>query len=222
MLFFHSFIIMSPLPFIAPTTILIAGPTFSGKSFLAANIIRQQSDIFSIKPTQILYCYSQYQPLFTQLEDEISNLKFIKGLPNSQDIETLTKDSPHSLCILDDLMSEVISSQFCLHLATRVSHHAKMSLIYITQNLFANSRFSRSLNLNMAYSIICKNPKEYVQVKEFARRLGGNSNHAMMEAYDDILKQPFGYLLVDLNSKSNDHYRFRTNIFTEPIIYLYK
>ena len=235
---------MAPLPFLTPCSILITGATNCGKTVMTSQIIKKQNEIFSVKPKIILYYYTQYQPLFSELEQTVDNLHFRHGIPTESDINSLTQGKPletsnstnteesgthnnmvnstqdHYLIIMDDMMTEVGSSKFCLDLFIKISHHLNISLIFITQNLFSRGKFSRTILLNITYTILYKNPRDFLQIKEFGRRLG--QQDILTQAYEDATKNMFGYLLIDLSPKSNELYKYRTDIFHEPIIYLYK
>ena len=64
-----------PATFQHPCTVLIAGPTGSGKTKAIVKIIEQRQQLFFPVPNNIVYCYSMWQPDFTYLKDnyEISN-----------------------------------------------------------------------------------------------------------------------------------------------------
>lgn len=61
-----------------------------------------------------------------------------------------------------------------------------------------------------------KNPTDIMQISVLSRRLqGGGAKTKLIDAYLDATKNPFSYLIVDLNQKTPNHLRYRTNIFNE-------
>ena len=98
------------LPFNSPTTIAVIGPTQSGKSRLTKRLVENASKMFTETLENILYAYSEYQPLFDDMK-HIHNLTFHEGLPDKQKIEDFTSNDKHTLIILDDLISEIVQSQ---------------------------------------------------------------------------------------------------------------
>ena len=64
----------------------------------------------------------------------IEGVEFKQGPPSDEDIQTY-KDS---LLIIDDLMAEC--ANLSSNIFTKYSHHLKLSVIYILQNLFVQSK----------------------------------------------------------------------------------
>ena len=64
-----------------------------------------------------------------------------------------------SLIVLDDLMDSAYSTKV-IELFTKGSHHGKISLVLITQNLFHQGLSSRDISLNSKYIVVFKNPRD--------------------------------------------------------------
>ena len=131
----------------------------------------------------------------------------------------------HALLVLDDLMQEVSNSKDMVDLFCQYSHHMGISVMYVTQNLYQQGKFSRTIALNTHVLVLLKSMRNASQISCFARQLYPNRRGMLEEIYDDCMKTPFGYLIVDLNPSSVDLYRLRTHIFPEeypPVIYMPK
>ena len=130
-----------------PANWVIGAPSQSGKSYLVYQILKN-SDIL-IRPSfkEIIYCYSEWQPLYEKMITDIKNITFVKGLPELDTVE-------NAFVILDDLMNEVIEDKRLLTLFTVGSHHRKISVIFLTQNIYEKGRYARSISLNAHYLII--------------------------------------------------------------------
>ncbi|CAC5409113.1 unnamed protein product [Mytilus coruscus] len=106
------------LPFQTPCSILIVGPTQSGKTMLTFRIIKQAGGMFSTPPVKIVYCYSVYQELFASMEKEIDNITFHEGLPSSEQVDAWSEKREHMLLILDDLLATAVNDVEVLNLFT--------------------------------------------------------------------------------------------------------
>ena len=82
------------------------------------------------------------------------------------------------------------------------THHNNLSIIYVNQNLFYQGKCARTLNLNTAYTVLLKNPRNTQKVALLVRQLG--MGNVLKEAYKDATGKPFGYLVIDLSPKSEE------------------
>ena len=79
----------------------------------------------------------------------------------------LSRDG-HALLILDDLMQEVSNSKDLLDLFCQYSHHMGISVVYLTQNLFQQGRFSCTIALNTHVLVLLKSMRNASQISCFA------------------------------------------------------
>ena len=181
--------------------------------------------MFDGAPTlKVMYCYSIDQPLFDEMKRAIPGILFHEGLPDKEEMQELSRGG-HALLVLDDLMQEVSNSKDMVDLFCQYSHHMGISVMYVTQNLYQQGKFSRTIALNTHVLVLLKSMRNASQISCFARQLYPNCRGILEEIYDDCMKTPYGYLIVDLNPSSVDLYRLRTHIFPEeypPVIYMPK
>ena len=123
-------------------------------------------------------------------------IKFIQGIPDDED-EIVTDPSATHLVIFDDMLGDKDEEKIKLCF-TRKGHHRNASVVYITQNLFQQSKSSRTISLNAHYLVLFQSPRDKMQIKVLANQLQAI---------------PHGYLLVDLKPNTPDYLRFRTQIF---------
>ena len=64
-------------------------------------------------------------------------------------------DIGHALFIFDDLMSEA-NNDALRNAFIRTSHHQKITIVLIVQNLFFKSPIARDISLNTKYMVGCK------------------------------------------------------------------
>ena len=106
-------------------------------------------------------------------------------------------------------------------LFTQGYHHRRISVIFMTQNLFQKGSESRTIALNTYYLILMKNVRDAAQITYLGRQLFPRRANFLSAAYTDATQEPYGYLLVDTSPHAEDKYRLRTHIFPgeDPIVY---
>lgn len=200
---------ISPVIFKHPFTCMIAGPTQSGKTHLIYNILKHNQIIVDPLINKIIYCYSVWQDFFNQFSSIQPQVIFHQGIIDLAEINP----SENNLIILDDLMSESQSNSSVLNLFTIDSHHKNTSVLFISQNLFSQGKYSRSISLNSHYLIIFNNPRDKSQINVLARQLFPNQSSFFIEAYEDCVdKKPFGYIFIDLKQTTEKRNRIQTGI----------
>ena len=141
------------------------------------------------------WCYSQWQPAYTQMLVAMPHIEFVKGIPTVLKQDSYFDVNKRNLIVFDDQMMDVSKDKRIVNLFTRGSHHRNLSVIYIVQNLFHQGKGSRSISLNSHYLVLFKNPRD--------------SSEANVSRADG-----FGYLLIDLKTTTQDNCRLRTNFLS--------
>ena len=179
--------------------------------------------MFSQIPHSILYCYGTYQSLFDKFQKKLSNIKFEQGIPTLETIEGMN-DGNFNVIVLDDLMDEVVQGgPEVMNLFSKLSHHYNITTIFITQNIFAQGKYARTIALNTHYLVLFENKRDESQIAYLARQLSPNKKEHFLEAYQDAIEYQHGYLLVDCEPQSPRELKFRTNIFpTEDMTVYFK
>lgn len=122
-----------------PFTLIVCGPTSSGKTVFVRKLLENFKDVTTFtseKPLNVLWSFGQHQELF-KVELPDVNINYYQGMVNVDDI---TENGVPDVIILDDLMIESISNKDLTALFTRVSHHMNISIIFVIQNLFVQGR----------------------------------------------------------------------------------
>ena len=96
------------IPFLTPTSILLAGPTMVGKTTFVIKLLENASKMFKEVPTQFLFCYMIWQPAFERLK-KIDNLSLHEGLPERSIITELGLIKGHKVIIFDDMLKYIVS-----------------------------------------------------------------------------------------------------------------
>ena len=147
---------------------------------------------------------------------EREKIKFLRGIPD-QDEDLVTDTGETYLLVFDDMMGQDKDEEKFKLWFTRKGHHRNASVVYITQNLFQQSKSSRTMSLNAHYLVVFQSQRDKMQIKTLAQQL--QAPH-LPYAFHDATSVPHGYLLIDLKPNARDILRFRTNIFSKPAIYI--
>lgn len=205
------------IPFQAGSPMIVSGPTGSGKTVWIHKLLHD--NLFNQPVESILYCYGVYQPFFEQFT--VSNLTFEQGVPSKERIERLNDGKFHVL-ILDDLMEQILKNPEAQDLFTKYCHHFNITAIFITQNIFAQGKYARTINLNTHVLVLFANKRDESQIIFLGRQLFPFRLNHFLEAYQDATSDNYGYLVVDCDPKSPKEVKLRTKIFAneECIVYL--
>ena len=205
-----------------PFSCILAGPSRAGKTTFVFNLLSQADYLFQKKPDYVIYYYNQWQPLFDQMKSKHLVDEFKNFVPTKKELESLSskKKGKNNICIIiDDFMqvqSEDISEVF-----TALSHHLNLNCIYITQNLFSkNNRYMRDMSLSATYLVLFKNPRDSSQIVHLAKQFAPGRVQSVVNAFRELTKKPYSYVLFDLHQASEEEIRMRTHIFSheKPLI----
>jgi hypothetical protein len=211
---------MSLLPFNECSSIMVSGATSSGKTIWTYKVL-QNLNVFKQPPEAIMYCYGVWQELFEDIE-RLPNMTMNHGLPSN--LDDWAPEAKHRLIIIDDLMDKVVNNLEMSLLFTQGCHHKHISIIYITQNLYLQGKYSRTISLNTQYMVLFRSLRDVSQISILGRQLFPGNSKVLTQVYNDVMKKPYTYLIVDSSPHCNYQYRLRTNIFPDeyPIVYVPK
>ncbi len=191
--------------FICPFGCMISGPSMSGKSFFILELLRRSKEYFLPPPDRIVYAYGSWQPAFTK----VHNIEFVDGVDG---LKGITFDPKvNNLLVLDDLMEELSSDKNASTLFTRDMHHKNVTVFFIVQNLFKQGKSMRDIALNCQVLILFNSPRDHEQIKVLERQTGIKG---LAQAYQEAIKQPYGYLVVNLQPKTPNALRLQTDILS--------
>jgi hypothetical protein len=204
-----------------PSTILLSGPTKSGKTTLLSKILQNSNKgLVRPPPQRIMYCYSVWQKAFEEMIKNCNEclMEFKEGLPDIADFNP----SQNSILILDDLMTQAGKDEKVLKLFTVDSHHLNLTVFFLTQNIFPQEKYSRSISLNCQYILLTNNPRDRNQLVQLGKQIFPGNTKFFKEAYDDaVTDRKYGYLVSALNQNTEEENRVQTGIlpYETRIIY---
>ena len=201
-----------PLTFKHPFTMTVSGPTSCGKTTWLKQVL--QHGAITPAPFQIIWCYREWQPLYSEMLQQIPNIRFVEGIS----IPEVDIQFPH-LIVLDDLMTEATKNKEISNMFTVGSHHRNMSIVCLLQNAFYQGKENRTMSLNSHYLVLFKNPRDQLQVSYLARQMYPHNTGYFMEKFLKATSQPYGCLVVDLKQDTPDSERLRCgNVIGQPAI----
>ncbi len=194
-----------------PSRLVIAGPTMSGKSRFALNLVKFRNDVYNEKFDRILYClpasmiHLHYQ--FTnELREVYPAIEIIEGLPDLDALHLASDKNSHKLVIFDDLMQDVFASNKILELITTTSHHSNISVVTICQSLFFASKNRITFIRNCSEKVIFHDKVDQNQLSILSRHLFPNKPIFLLEAFDFIYQNTtradLKYLFIDASPLS--------------------
>ena len=107
--------------------------------------------------------------------------------------------------MFDDQMIDASKDKRIVNFFTRGSHHRNLSVIYIVQNLFHQGKGSRSISLNSHYLVLFKNPRDKLQILTLGKQMYPGQTDVFLNQYEEAVKRPFGYLLIDLKTTTQEN-----------------
>ena len=111
---------MTDIRFKTPSSIMISGPSQCGKTCLTLKLLKNAEEMFTDEIRKIIYCYGAYQPCFEKFKEQIPNIQFVEGFPET--ILDLFENQP-GILIVDDLMGSCSNDQLMADIMTKHSHH---------------------------------------------------------------------------------------------------
>lgn len=202
------------LAFSHPFCMTVSGPSQSGKTHFVSKLLQIKDQLIKPMPEKITYCYSVWQPLFSELLLKINNIEFINGLPDTDQIN-------NSIIIIDDLMTTCIDNKDIVQLFTIGSHHKNASVIFLTQNVFEKGKYARAISLNSHYIVVFNNRRDKEQIMHLGRQLYPGDSAFFKEVYTDAVSRPYGHLIIDLMPNTNNLFRIRSIDFQNNVFFIY-
>ena len=188
----------------------IVGPSGCGKTELLFRMLKGLT--FYTRFEKIYYFYEEFQPLFTDMQRVIPGIEFLKysGF-------YITKNLSHCLLIYDDSGEEIFNDKEIVKIATS-GRHCKLYVIYVKHNLFHQSKWSRTIDLNTTHIILFKSLRDIQQIEYLGKQL--NCLQLIKEAYKLATAEPFGHLMLDLDPKTSQGLRFSSQLIgPDPCIF---
>ena len=155
---------------------------------------------FYPRSEKLFYFYKEFQPLFREKQGSLARTDFIKY----SGLEITT-----NLSNFDDSCEEIFHDQEFVKIATS-GRHRKLRVTYVKHNLFYQSKWSRTIDLNTTHFILFKSLHDIQQIEYLGKQL--NCLLLLKDAYKLATAEPYEHLIVDLDHKTCQGLRFESQI----------
>lgn len=191
-----------------PFSAIIAGSSGTGKTVLTRSLLKDYRATTTItKPRlSVWWCHGQEQELHGEVLPNV-DIKYINEFVSDFD-----SDDKPDVVVYDDLMSEIAGNKSLTDVFTKKRHHEGVSVIFIIQNLFFQSKEMRTISLNTMYFILLKNPRDRLQVMALGRQIFPNDQSYFTRTVEDAFREPFSHLIVDMTSQCQEDRRLRQRV----------
>ena len=209
---------------ICPSRMLVCGPSLSGKSTFIKYLVQFREEIFDKKFDRIIYCSPQCltgaQDHYVEfLRKQYSNLELSSELPCVNTLN-ITSDGTHKLILIDDFMLSFNQSQNAFKLLTIHSHHMQITAVVSSHNLFASSKFQKTLTRNYSEIVMMHARSDKLSLRTLGTQLFPEFPRILMRAMAWVERQESAelrYVLLDISPLTHlpSNMIIRTNIFPQ-------
>ena len=151
--------------FHSPCSIMVVGPSSCGKTVFVEKLLKERDRLFSRPYNSVVYCYSANQPTTFERMKKEQGIHFYERIPDIPLLDKWYGKSQGGILVLDDLMDEGSGEKRVLDLFTKDSHHRKITVISMTQDMFPKGKFSKTISRNVHYIIAFKNLRDQLGVR---------------------------------------------------------
>lgn len=161
--------------------------------------------MFTKPITNVRYHYAAWQPAFLDTSDP--DVHFVEGVPNVDEIPADT------LLIIDDMLSQLANDKGLLDLFCVQSHHKSISVIFVTQSFYFDSRILRSVTRNAHYIVLFKSQRMAGTIEQLGRQLWPNRSGYLLDCFNKAtLGKAYSYLFLNLHPSSDPKLTVLTNV----------
>ena len=215
---------------ICPSRLLITGPSLSGKSTFIKLLLQHRENIYDSQFTRVIYCSPHcfsgaLDAYLSSLRSHFPDLELSSELPNVVDLN-LSADGYHKLILIDDFMLRFNNSDVAFKLLTIQSHHMNISLVVTSHNLFAGSKFQKTLTRNYSEIVLLYTRSDKLSLRTLGVQMFPDNARILIKAMNWVEKNissQLKYLLLDISPLTHlpPNMVIRTEIFSQnPVFFI--
>ena len=91
----------------------------TGKGAMGKSLLQQAHNAIHIPPERIVWCYSQWQPAYSELSMTIPGIEFLKGISSTLEEDSYFGVNIRNLIIIDDQIIKAESDNRVVNLFTK-------------------------------------------------------------------------------------------------------
>ena len=191
-----------------PFRILIGGSSGSGKTTFLKELVNRNH--FSSPFEKIVYFYPEYL-----YESPVEFEQIVDYKPGLADLEYFSSLPQNSLIIYDDMINECGNSKEIMQLFSVVARKRNLSIIFIVQNMFDQTKQFRNIKLNATGFVLFKFHSAGDVLKRTLRDVGVQKT-LPSRLLETAYKQRYSYIFIDMHPNRHSEFdRISGNIFDE-------
>ena len=198
-----------------PFRLIVGGGSGSGKTTFVKELV--DTNHFSSPFDKIVYCYPDY---LTDVPVELDQI--VEYRPGLCDLNYLSNLPRNSLVIYDDMMEECGKSDDIMKLFTVVARKRNLSIIFLVQNIYHQSKQFRNIRLNATGFVLFKFYAANDVNNRLMRDLGVQSlfTKRQLEKHYD---KKFAYIVIDIHPQRHSSFvTIKSNIFDKYFTVFHK
>jgi len=195
-----------------PFTMLVSGPSASGKTTFVKKLIMRRNKLYNRHPGRVIWFYNVYQDMYDVMLRLGIVDEFIQGMCTMDWIRENTEMSNCTI-VIDDMAGQATEDTAAIFSVG--AHHNDVNVIFICQNLFTRNRFFRDISLNSTYLVLFKNVRDKQQITSFARQFAPGKTKEFAKIYYEATKRPHSYLMLDYHQETKEDHRILSNLLGE-------
>jgi hypothetical protein len=121
----------------------------------------------------------------------------------------------HKVIIFDDMLKYIVNDVNIQDYVTVSSHHNNMTVILLSQNVFAQGQTARTISLNCHYIVLFNNKRDVSQISRLGSQIMPGKVAYFRDSYEKATSRRYGYLLIDFSPDTDKKYQLRTRIFPD-------
>ena len=198
-----------------PFRLIVGGGSGTGKTTFVKELVDRNH--FSSPFDKIVYCYPEY------LNDVPIDLdQIVEYRPGICDLTYLSNLPRNTLIIYDDMMDECGKSDDIMKLFTVIARKRNLSIIFLVQNIYNQSKQFRNIRLNATGFVLFKFYAANNVNNRLIRDLGIQSligKRQMDKHYDEN----FSYIMIDIHPQRHSSFvTIKSNIFDKYFTIFHK
>lgn len=191
--------------------VAVIGSSGSGKSRFITSILKNPNRFIDGPVSSIRYCCANID-FIPEAVNNIRGVQKFEGI-NLDDLEN------DSIVVFDDLMQDPNIKKL-VNLFIADARHKNITTFFVLHNLFPKTPECRTITLNATHFIIFRNLRDRLQFKQFARGLTPHWRE-LEDIYEQLSKEPFSPLVVDLRQTTITPFRYKSNILNPGLFHVY-
>ena len=195
-----------------PFTMLVSGPSKSGKTTFVKKLLIKRNIIFNKQPGKVYWFYKVHQDINDRMEQLGIVNEFVEGMCTMDWIKDNVTEN-NCTVVIDDMALEATDDT--ARLFSVGSHHFKINIIFLCQNLFTRNKHFREISLNSTYLILFKNVRDKQQITNFARQFAPGKTRQFAKLYYEVTKSPHSYMMLDYHQETREEHRILSNFLNE-------